>query len=125
MARRPHEREAAVQGGLDRGAGREGCRLERRRGAGGVGVEQRRGREAPDVLYVLGRMTQAQVVLGRSPPLGPALEVVEQDGEARRPFRVGPGRVQARERRVRQDVDRTVSSSASSGVPFARASPTR
>jgi hypothetical protein len=55
-----------------------------------------------------------QELLVRCPaPLAPEVLVLEQDGDPLGPLGVMPGRMEARERRVRQDVDRTISASRS------------
>jgi len=43
--------------------------------------------------------------------------VLEQDGEPLRPLGMMAGRMEARQRRVAQDVDRTISASVSTSPP--------
>ena len=74
---------------------------------------------------VLWAVAEQQLIVGRRTALGPVREVLEQDGEPLLRFGMCTRGVQARERRVGQDVDRTVSSSSSSDAPPARARPTR
>ena len=122
---RAHEREAAAESGLDRRAGRERRRLPRRLGADGVVVEPLRRVERAHSRDVLGGVAGAQLVLVRRAALGPVREVLQQHGDPLGPLRVVAGRVQARERRVRQEVDRTIWSSSSSDAAPARARPSR
>jgi hypothetical protein len=125
MSRWSYECEAALQRGFDRRAGRERRCLERRLRADGVGGEPREAVELADSRNVLCAVAEQQLSVGRRATFGPIREVLEQDGEPLFRFGVCARRVQVRERRVGQDVDRTVSSSSSSGTPPARASPTR
>jgi hypothetical protein len=74
---------------------------------------------------VLCAVAEQQLLFGGRATLGPVREVLEQDGKPLLRFGVRARRVEVREPRVGQDVDRTVSSSSSSGTPPARASPTR
>jgi len=100
-------------------------RLVRRPGRERVPVEPGRIADRADVRDVLLRVAEPKLLLGRRPSLAPLADVLEQDGEPLGPLRVVLGRVEARERGVRQDVDRTLLSSSSSGTPPARASPSR
>ncbi len=117
VARRPDEREAAVQRSLDRRPGRERGRLVGRRRGERVVVEPGRVDGRAHVCDVLARVDEQQLVLGRRAAFRPAVEVLEQHREPLLPLRVVPRRMQAREIRMRQDVDRTIRSSSSS--PFA------
>jgi hypothetical protein len=72
---------------------------------------------------VLGRVAEPKLVLARPPSLTRVGEPLEQRGEPLLPFRVVPGRVELGERRMRQDVDRTISPSSSSDAAPARARP--
>jgi hypothetical protein len=103
MARGPYEREAAAARCLDRRACREARRFV--------------GRRADDRVA---RLDETELV-----DRGEPLDALEQDGEPLRPFRMSAeDGMQARERRMAQDVDRTISSSsASERSPWAR--PTR
>jgi hypothetical protein len=74
---------------------------------------------------MLRRVAEEEVVLARGAALAPAALVLEQDGEALRPLRVVAGRVQARERGMGQDVDRTISASSSRPFPGPRERPSR
>ena len=70
---------------------------------------------------VLGRVDEPELLLGRAAPFAPHELVLEEDGQPLRPLGVVAGRVEARERGMRQDVDRTISASASRS-PSARPS---
>jgi hypothetical protein len=122
---RPDEREAALQRSLDRRSCRERCCLERRLRGNSVGGQPRKAVDPSDACEVLCAVAQQQLVIGRRAALGPVSEVLEEDGEPLLRFGVCARRVEVRERRMGQDVDRTVSSSSSSDTPPARASPTR
>jgi hypothetical protein len=117
VARRPHEREAAAHRGLDRRAGREGRCLERRLGGDRVAVQPRWPVDGADPLDVLSRVYKKELVVGRVPALAPPVSVLQQDRQPFRPLRVLAGGVEARERGVGQDVDRTISASVSSSPP--------
>ena len=67
----------------------------------------------------------AKLVLARRPALGPARKVLQQHAEPLGSLRVMTRRVQARKRRMRQEVDRTIWSSSSSDAAPARARPSR
>ena len=125
MSRRSYECEAALQRRFDRRSGRERRCLERRLRPNGVGGEPREAVEPADARDVLCAVAEQQLIVGCRATLGPVREVLEQDGEPLLRFGVCARRVEVRERRVGQDVDRTVSSSSSSDTPPARASPTR
>ena len=117
VARRAHEREPAAPRRLDRGPGREGRRLERRLARDRVAVEPGRRLDRTDALDVLARVNKKELVLGRRATLAPPVPMVEQDGEPLRPLGVVAGGMETRERRMAQDVDRTISASASSSPP--------
>jgi hypothetical protein len=74
---------------------------------------------------VLGGVAEQELLLGRRAADARVGEVLQQDGEPLRPFGVMTGGVEARERRVGQDVDRTISSSSSSDATPGRARPSR
>jgi hypothetical protein len=105
MAGRPDEREAAAERGLDRGAGRERRRLERRRGAERVAVEPDRLVDVPHEGDVLRGVAEQQLLLRRRPAFPPCAPARQQDREPLGPLGVATGRVQSSERRVAQDVD--------------------
>jgi hypothetical protein len=125
MARWPHECKAAAQCRFDRGAGGERPGLERRIRPDRVSVEPRSALERADASEMRRGVAEKQLVLGRRAAFAPVREVLEQDDEALLPLGVLTRPVQVRERRMGQDVDRTVSSSSSSDAPPDRASPTR
>ena len=87
-----------------------------------VAVEPLRAPDVRDPADVLRGVHEQELVLGGAPALAPDHLMLEEHGESLRPLRVVAGRMQARERRMRQDVDRTISASDSMS-PFAR--PTR
>jgi hypothetical protein len=66
---------------------------------------------------VLARVYKKQLVVGRGPALAPQVLVLEQDSQPLRPLGMVACRVQARERGMAQDVDRTISASASTSPP--------
>jgi hypothetical protein len=68
-------------------------------------------------------VAEPKLLLARRPSFTRLGESLEQYGKSLLAFRVVPGRVQLGERRVRQDVDRTISSSSSSDAAPARARP--
>jgi hypothetical protein len=117
MAGRAHEGEAAAPRGLDRRPCRKARRLERRRRRNRVAVEPRWLRDRPDEIDVLARVYKEKLVVGRRATLAPYVLVLEQDGQPLRPLGMVAGRMQARERGVAQDVDRTISASASTSPP--------
>ena len=125
MPGRSHEREASVQRGLDRRTGRECRRLPRRLGGDGVVVEPLRSVECAHARDVLVGVAGAKLVLARRPTLGPARKMLQQHAEPLGSLRVVTRRVQARKRRMRQEVDRTIWSSSSSDAAPARARPSR
>ena len=65
--------------------------------------------------------------IGRVDAIGPLLEpeALEEDGQSLRSLRVLAGGVEARERGMGQDVDRTISSSSSSDATPGLARPSR
>ena len=105
VAGRTDEREAAAQRRLDRRPGRERGSLERRRGADRVAVEPDRVVDRADELDVLGGVAEQELLGRRRAALAPDVLVREQDREPLGPLRVAAGRVQPRQRGVRQDVD--------------------
>lgn len=117
MAGRAHEREAAASRRIDRRSRRERGGLERRLARDRVAVEPDGLADGMDALYVLARVYEEELVLGRPSALAPDVLVVEKDGEPLRPVRMVAGRMEARERRMGQDVDLTVSASASTSPP--------
>ena len=127
VARRAHEREAAVQRRLDRRAGREQRGL-----VGRVGRRSCRSRATPATSTARTCATcsavwhEPQLVLGRRAALASSSWKCSSS-TASRSGRSGwcAGRVQARERRMRQDVDRTIWSSSSSDATPGRARPSR
>jgi hypothetical protein len=126
MPRRPHEREAAAARSLDRRACREARRFVGRRADDRVArLDETELVVRGEPLDVLARVTREQLVVGCSASLTCVRKPLEQDGEPLRPFRMSAeDGMQARERRMAQDVDRTISSSsASERSPWAR--PTR
>jgi hypothetical protein len=125
MAGRPHERETAAQRCLDRRPRREACGLPRRLACDRVAVEERRPVDLRDAVDVRLRVAEQKLVVAGAAPLGEAGEVLQQDGEPLLSLGMAaPGRMELGERRVRQDVDRTISAtSASERSPCAR--PTR
>ena len=125
MSGRAHEGEAAVERSLDRGACREGGRLVGRGRPDGVGSDPRAAGKRLNASEVLRGVAKEQLLLGGRAALGPRGEVLEQDREPLSPLGVLACRVQAGERGVGQEVDRTVSSSSSSDAPPDRARPTR
>jgi hypothetical protein len=125
MARRPNEREAAVQRSLDRRSDGERRRLERRLRRDRVAVEPRAALDRADAIDVLLRVAEQELLLGRGASLGPFGEAREQNLEPLPALGVCARRVQARERWVRQEVDRTSSCSSSRVAPFLRARPSR
>jgi hypothetical protein len=71
-----------------------------------------------DARDVLLRVAEQELFLCRGATFLPAVEMLEQRGEPFGPLWVVSGRVQARERRVRQELDRrTASASASNSAP--------
>jgi hypothetical protein len=105
--------------------GRERRSLERRRARDRIAVEPRPPRHVLDPRDVLARVAEKELVVARRAPLARIREALGENGEPLRTLRMVTGRVQARERRVRQDVDRAIRSSSSSDVPLLRARPTR
>ena len=125
MPGRAHERETAAERRLDRGARREHRRLVGRGRSDGVGGDPRAAGERLNAGEVLRGVAEEQLLLCCYTALDPIGEVLEEDGEPLAPLGVLARRVQAGERGVGQEVDRTVSSSSSSDAPPARARPTR
>ncbi len=125
VARRAHEREHAQPGGLDRRSGREQGRLVRGAGADRVRVEPDRLLDLADPLDVPGRVAALEVLAQR----GQRLLGREPLEERQQPLgRLGmpEGRVQPRQRRMRQAVDRRTASASSSRLwPAPAARPTR
>ena len=74
---------------------------------------------------MLGRVAEQDLVDRGGATFAPALELLEEDGEPLRTFRMMSRGVKPRERGVRQDVDRTISASSSSDATPLRARPTR
>ena len=74
---------------------------------------------------MLGGVTEQELLVGRRAADARVGEVLEQNCQPLRPFRVMTGGVETRERRVRQDVDRTISSSSSTEATPGRARPSR
>ena len=74
---------------------------------------------------MLGRMAEENVLLSGRCALACIREVPEQDREPFGVLGVVAGRVEARERRVRQDVDWTISANSSSEATPGRARPSR
>ena len=66
---------------------------------------------------MLGGVAEEELVLTRGAPLAPEVLVAEEDGEPLGPLRVAAGRVQPRERRMRQDVDELSSARTRSARP--------
>ena len=117
MAGRAYEREATALGGRGRGAGGEQRRLETRLGGERVAVEPGRLRDRPDPLDVL-LVVAARDRLDRRRPDLVVLEGLEQNREPFRRLGMARRRMQARERRMAQDVDRrTASASLSRDAP--------
>src|SRR4029077_5115315 len=81
--------------------------LERRGRADGVAVEPDRILDGADELDVLGGVALPELVDRRSPALAPDVLMLEQNREPLGALRMPSGRVQTRERAMRQDVDRT------------------
>ena len=63
------------------------------------------------------RVNEEELIVGRRPSFAPYVLVLEQDGEPLRPLGVMAGGMEARKRGVAQDVDRTISASASTSPP--------
>jgi hypothetical protein len=74
---------------------------------------------------MLGGVAEQELVLGRRATYARVGEMLQQDGQSLRAFGMVAGGVEARERRVRQDVDRTISSSSSTDATPGRARPSR
>ena len=74
---------------------------------------------------LLGAVAEQQLLLGRGAALAPVGEVLEENREPRLRLGVRARPVQVRERRMGQELDRTVSSSSSRDAPRARERPTR
>jgi len=125
MPGRSHECEATLQRRGDRRPGCERRGLERRLRCDGVAGEPGEGLERADARNVLCAVAEQQLLFGGCAAFVPVREVLEQDREPLLRFGMCARRVEVRQRRVGQDVDRTVSSSSSSDTPPARASPTR
>ena len=124
MAGRAGEGKAATLGGGDRGARCQQGGLEGRLGGEGVPVEPGRLGNLPDPLDVLLRVT-ADDRLDRRRLDRVVLKRLQQNRQPLLGLGVALSRMQARERRVAQDVDRrTASASSSSEAPF-WARPTR
>jgi len=125
MARRADEREATLERRFDRRAGGEARGLVRRLAGDRVAVEQRRPVDRRDTVEVRLCMAEEELVVAGAPTLDEVGEVPQEDGEPLLSLGVAaPGRVELGERRMRQDVDRTISAtSASDRSPCAR--PTR
>lgn len=117
MAGRAYEREAAAARRLDRRSRRERGRLERRLARDRVAVEPDGPVDPADALYVLARVYEEELVVGRPSALAPDVLVLEQDREPLRTVGMMARRMEARERRMGQDVDRTVSASTSTSPP--------
>jgi hypothetical protein len=101
VAGRAREREAAAPHGLDRGAGGEQRRLERRLADDGVRVEPASRR--PDELEQLRRVAAQHVVLGRR-LAGDERKVLLQHGETLLRLRVVAGGMEPDEGRVAYEV---------------------
>ena len=125
VTRRSHERERTAQRGLYRGSGRDARSLEGRPARDRVGVEPLRLGDGSDPRDVLGRVHEQQLLLACRATLAPQVPVLEQRGQPLAPLRVVAGGMEARERRVRQDVDRTISASSSRLLPSPCATPSR
>ena len=125
VPRRAHEREATGERGVDRSAGGERRPLVGRFARDGIAVEPCARRDRLDALDVLGRVAEQQLLVGCCAALACIGKALQERLEPRRVLRMVPGRVQARERGMRQDVDLRVSSSCSSEAPRACAMPTR
>jgi hypothetical protein len=125
MAGRAHERETAAQRRLDRSSRREARGLARRPACDRVAVEERRPVNLGDAVDMRLRMAEQKLVVACAPSFDEVGEVLQEDGEPLLSLRMAaPGRMELGERRVRQDVDRTISAtSASERSPCAR--PTR
>ena len=117
MPRRANEREPAAPRRFDRSPGGERRSLERRLARDGVGIEPHAAVDRAHLLHVLARVYKKELLVGRCAALAPDMLVLEEDGEPLRPLGMVAGRVQARERGMGQDVDRTISASVSSSPP--------
>ena len=117
MAGRAGQREPAALGGGDRGACCQQSGLESRLGGEGVPVEPGRFRDRPDPLDVLLRVA-AENRLDRRRLDRVVLKCLQQNRQPLLGLEVVLSRMEARERRVAQDVDRrTASASSSSDAP--------
>ena len=126
VPRRPDEREPAALGGLDRRARGEQRRLVARLRPDGVGVEHLDPLERRDPLDVRRVVAALHGLPRRRAGLVPGPDAVEQHLEPALRLRVRARRVQARHRRVRQEVDRrTASARSSTAAPEAAARPAR
>ena len=106
MARRPHEREPAAARRFDCGASCEEGRFGRRRARWGVEVEPRLLANCKNAVYMYSRVTPKHFFqLGR-PSLVPVGEFLQQQRQPFRNLGVVTRRMQPRELRVREDVDR-------------------
>jgi hypothetical protein len=74
---------------------------------------------------MLGGVAEQELVLGRRATYARVGEMLQQDGQSLRAFGMVAGGVEARERRVRQDVDRTISTSSSRDTDSRCARPSR
>ena len=110
MSGRADEREAACARRLDRSSGREQsggrCRLADDR----VGIEPTHGVDREHAFYMFTRVTPKHFVHRRGSSLGPGRKRVEQRRQPLRRLGMAERRMQARERRMRQDVDRRTAS---------------
>ena len=118
-------RERTAQRGFYRGPGRDARSLEGRPACDRVGVEPLRLGDGSDPRDVLGRVHEQQLLLACRATFAPQVLVLEQRGQPLAPLRVVAGGMEARERRVRQDVDRTISASSSRLLPSPCATPSR
>ena len=125
MSGRPDERERFLPRGVDCDPRGERCGLEGRRRRDGVVVEPRDPLDRTDRGDVLRGVAEQELVLGRRATYARVGEMLQQDGQSLRAFGMVAGGVEARERRVRQDVDRTISSSSSIDATPGRARPSR
>jgi hypothetical protein len=106
VPRRSDEREASAASRLDRRPGREQGRFRRRRTRGRVEVEPGVLANCKNGVYMYSRVTPKHFLDARGAALLPVGKFLQQERQALGNLGVVSGRMQARERRMREDVQR-------------------